>query len=62
VWWCTPIISAFERLRQEDCEFKAGLGYIARPGLKNKTTTTTNRNSPNYKMMKTLFFLDGTGV
>jgi hypothetical protein len=29
VSWCTPVIPAFGRLRQEDYEFKAGLGYIA---------------------------------
>jgi hypothetical protein len=26
VWWCTPVILAFRRLRQEDHEFKASLG------------------------------------
>lgn len=25
-----PLLSALGRLRQEDCEFEAGLGYIAR--------------------------------
>jgi hypothetical protein len=31
-WWCTPLISALRRQRQEDlCEFKASLIYkIAR--------------------------------
>jgi hypothetical protein len=27
-WWCMPVIPAFRRLRQEDDEFKASLGYI----------------------------------
>jgi hypothetical protein len=36
VWWCTPVIPAFGRLRQEDHEFKASLGHIARLCLKKK--------------------------
>jgi hypothetical protein len=28
-WWCTTIILALERLRQEDGKFEASLGYIA---------------------------------
>jgi hypothetical protein len=30
VWWCTSASPAFGRLRQENDEFKASLGYIAR--------------------------------
>jgi hypothetical protein len=30
-----PIISAFRRLREEDCEFEASLGYIERSYLKS---------------------------
>jgi hypothetical protein len=30
VWWFIPVISALWRLRQEDHEFEAILGYIAR--------------------------------
>jgi hypothetical protein len=36
VWLHTPVISALGRLRQEDCKFKANLGYIVRPCLKTK--------------------------
>jgi hypothetical protein len=28
-WWAMPVISAFKRLRLEDHEFDANLGYIA---------------------------------
>jgi hypothetical protein len=34
VCWYTPAIPAFRRLRHEDQEFKANLGYIARLRLK----------------------------
>lgn len=29
-WWHMFVIPAFAMLRQEDCQFKAGLGYLAR--------------------------------
>ena len=38
VWWLTPIIPAFIRLRQKDChKFEANLGYI----LSTKLACTT---------------------
>lgn len=30
-WWQIPVVSAVERLRLEDPEFKASLGYIGNP-------------------------------
>jgi hypothetical protein len=32
--WYTSVIPALERLRQEDCEFKAGMDYVWKPCLK----------------------------
>lgn len=29
-WWHRSIITALWKLRQEDCEFKANLGYIVK--------------------------------
>lgn len=37
VWWPTPVISAFWKLKQEEnYEFKVSLVCIARPGLSKK--------------------------
>jgi hypothetical protein len=38
--WCTPIIPALGRLRQEDHEFKASLGYTQKPCLKKRKKPT----------------------
>jgi hypothetical protein len=36
VWWCIPVIPALGRLGQKDSEFKAILGYTAKPHLKKE--------------------------
>jgi hypothetical protein len=36
VWWCIPVIPVLGRLKEEEHEFEAGLGYIVRIYLKNK--------------------------
>jgi hypothetical protein len=35
-WWHTPVIPAFQRLRQEDFEFEANLGYTGKSYLKKR--------------------------
>jgi hypothetical protein len=36
---CIPVIPAFGRLRKEDHEFRASIGYIVRQSLKKKNKT-----------------------
>jgi hypothetical protein len=38
VWWNTPVIPVLRKLRQEDCEFQASLGYIVKTLLKNENS------------------------
>lgn len=37
VWWGTSVILALRKLRQEDEEFEASLGYRAKSFLRNQT-------------------------
>jgi hypothetical protein len=41
--WCTPVITALERLRQEDLEFQASLSDIVRHCLKKPNQTKPNQ-------------------
>jgi hypothetical protein len=36
VWWLLPIIPVLGRLKQEDCKFKANLGYTEKHCLKKR--------------------------
>jgi hypothetical protein len=46
------IISALGRLRQKDCEFKASLGFIAGPCLRNKTKLPQNKKKEKERQRK----------
>jgi hypothetical protein len=48
VCWCLPVIPALRRLRQEDHEFLASLGYIARLCLKNKNKKKKERKEKGW--------------
>jgi hypothetical protein len=52
VWWNTPLISEFRRLRQKNQEFEASLGYIARPVSKKEKKkgpgTVAYTSNPSY--------------
>jgi hypothetical protein len=37
MWWRTSAAPVFKMLRQEDCEFKANLGYIMIPCIRKQT-------------------------
>jgi hypothetical protein len=50
MWWFRPVIPAFGRQRQENHEFKAGLGYIARPCIK-KNQQENISNKANIKRL-----------
>jgi hypothetical protein len=53
LWLCTSVITALRWLRQEDCEFKASLGYVARPLKKYIKKQMNMLLKCNYK-----YFLD----
>ena len=48
-WWCTPLIPAFGKQKQEDlCEFKASFVYKA----SSRTTRDAQRNPVSKKKKK----------
>lgn len=46
-WWCTPVHPSLQRLRQEDQEFMAILGYI--PNLRSCLKKTSERKKKQYR-------------
>jgi hypothetical protein len=65
VWWCRPVILALLKLRQEDGELEASLGYIVIPYLKkpkpkpkqtNKQKTETIQLCREIRQINIFFF------
>jgi ubiquinone/menaquinone biosynthesis C-methylase UbiE len=44
VWWYTSVIPVLGRLKQEDCKFKASLGYTVRVCLKQNKMKQINNS------------------
>jgi hypothetical protein len=42
VWWYIPVIPEIWRYRQEDCKFKASLGYIVKSCFRKKEYSTAS--------------------
>jgi hypothetical protein len=50
VWWLMPVVLPLQRLRQEDPEFHASVGYVARPCVKAKQNKTKKGCYLKYKV------------
>jgi hypothetical protein len=55
VWWHTPVIPTFRRLRQEDCEFEVNLDYTGNWGQSQLHSETLSQKS--YKHHCTLLHI-----
>jgi hypothetical protein len=57
-WWCTPVIPAFRRFRQEDHELEASPGYTGDPVSKKKQSKKVQNGIVSQPLSKAVNFRD----
>lgn len=61
-WWWMPVISALERLRQENREFKGSLSYVVSLGYRKKPCQGERQEKQTHSDKDRRVDKDGTWV